>query len=245
MKTTMKAFLMALSLGMAVSASAQEQNLFNGKDLSGWKGLDRLWSVKDGAIQGETLPDPENPKRGLLKHNSFLVWTGGEVEDFELRLKYRFVSNAGNSGIQFRSKHVEDGVDGPIVSGYQADCDAGNGYTGINYEERGRGILAKRGSKSVIKADAADANKAKIEVVGSVGEDAEIKAAIKPTGEWNDYLIIAKGNHIQQFINGKQTIDLVDEHEAKAAKKGILALQIHGGPPMAVQYKDIVLKSLK
>ena len=189
----MKAFLMALSFGMAVSAVAQEQNLFNGKDLTGWKGLERLWSVKDGAIHGETLPDPENSKRGLLKHNSFLVWTGGEVGDFELRLKYRFISNAGNSGIQFRSKHVEDGVDGPIVSGYQADCDAGNGYTGINYEERGRGILAERGQRVTIHADGT-------KKVESIGDKEELQKAIKP-GEWNDYHLVAKGPKLSHFIN--------------------------------------------
>jgi fructose-specific phosphotransferase system component IIB len=147
---------------------------------------------------------------------------------------------------------IDQGEFGPIVSGYQADFEAGKTYSGILYEEKGRGILAKRGEKTVIKAaaDAApDAKKkkgpaAKVEVTGSVGNTDDIQAKIK-NEDWNDYVIIAKGNHLQHFINGLQTIDVTDEDAAKAAKSGVLALQIHQGPPMTVQFRDIRIKDLK
>lgn len=210
--------------------------IFNGKDLSGWQGNPELWSVQDGAITGVTKADPR------LTHNTFLVWTDGVVDDFELRLSYRIVN--GNSGIQYRSQVAEPGKFGPVVGGYQADFEAGKTYSGILYEERGRGILAERGQKTVLKGDPADSNKLKIEVVGSVGKSEEIQAKIKHE-DWNDYVIIAQGNHLQHFINGVQTVDVVDEHSAKASRSGVLALQIHVGPPMTVQFKDVRLKRLK
>ncbi len=209
--------------------------LFNGKDLAGWRGNPDLWSVKDGAITGITKADPK------LTHNTFLVYTNQEFSDFELRLSYRI--EKGNSGIQYRSRVPKDGPFGPIVHGYQADFEAGKNYSGILYEEGGRGILAKRGEKTILRADPQDPNKVKIEVVGSVGNSDEIQAAIKHE-DWNDYVVIAKGNHLQHFINGKQTVDVVDEHTAKAAKSGVIALQIHVGPPMVVQFKNIRIKPL-
>ena len=225
-------------LATFVAAAADEagfQSLFNGRDLTGWEGNPDLWSVQDGAITGVTKADPK------LTHNTFLVWKGGTVSDFELRLSYKIVN--GNSGIQYRSKVVEQGKFGPIVGGYQADFEAGKTYSGILYEERGRGILAQRGQKTVIKPDPNNPSKHKVEVVGSVGDSKEIQEKIKAE-DWNDYVIIAQGNHLQHFINGVPTVDVVDEHEAKAAKSGVLALQIHVGPPMTVQFKNIRIKPL-
>jgi 3-keto-disaccharide hydrolase len=222
---------------------AEDKQLFNGKDLTGWEGNPKLWSVQDGTITGKTGDDPDTK----LKHNTFLVWKAGTVSDFELTFKYRI--EKGNSGVQYRSKVLEQGAFGPIVGGYQADFEAGKTYSGILYEEKFRGILAKRGEKTVIKpaqSDAADP-KAKdftIDVTGSVGESDKIQASIK-NEDWNEYKIIAKGNHLQHFINGMQTVDVTDEDEKHAAKEGILALQIHVGPPMVVQFKDLVLKTDK
>jgi hypothetical protein len=214
------------------------KSLFNGKDLTGWGGRTNHWSVEQGAITGTT--SKENPAKG----NNFLIAQDGEknltVADFELRLSYRFSSDWGNSGIQYRSADKGNHV----VHGYQADMEVGKDYSGILYEEGGRGILAKRGEKVVIRAHAEKAGKHKIEVTGSVGVSSEIQAAIK-AGDWNDYVVVAKGNHLQHFINGKQTVDVTDEHEAKAARSGILALQIHAGPAMKVQFKNIRIKSLK
>jgi hypothetical protein len=127
-----------------------------------------------------------------------------------------------------------------VLAGYQADLEVGKTYSGILYEEKARGILAKRGQR-VILHQGQTPNQPKLEVVGQVGNSEEIQAAIHPA-EWNDYVIIAKGGHLQHFINGKQTIDVTDE-TAEGAKSGLLGLQLHAGPPMTVQFKDLLLKT--
>jgi hypothetical protein len=208
-------------------------SLFNGIDLTGWDGNPKLWSVKDGAITGQTTA--ENPAKG----NTFLIWTNGTPGDFELRCSFKLVpgdkQGFANSGIQYRSKVVDPSY--WVVHGYQADMEAGKTYTGILYEEGMRGILAQRGEKVVWDKDG------KKQVVGSVGDAATIEASVKK-GDWNDYIIIAKGNHLQQFINGKPTIDVVDDCEAKRAMSGVLALQLHAGAPMMAQFKNIRIKRL-
>ncbi|MEN9816106.1 MAG: hypothetical protein RLZZ412_2088 [Verrucomicrobiota bacterium] len=226
----LRSSLLAL-LALASTAVAEDKNLFNGKDLTGWKGLD-FWSVEDGCITGRTTK--EKPTKG----NTFLVWQGGEIGDFEFTFKYKIVG--GNSGVQYRSKVVDE--KGYVVAGYQADFEAGKTYSGILYEEKGRGILAQRGQKTVIK-DGEKPGKAKVEVTGEVGKSAEIQAKIKAE-DWNEYRIVAQGGHLQHFINGVQTVDVTDE-TAVGAKKGILALQLHAGPAMVVQFKDLVLKEGK
>ena len=225
--------LLALAT-FSIFATAEERPLFNGKDLTGWEGNMKLWSVEDGAITGKTTDEGETK----IKHNTFLVWRGGTVSDFTLTFKYRIVK--GNSGVQYRSRELDKGEFGPIISGYQADFEAGPKYSGILYEERARGILALRGQKTVIKPGADGGKKPTVEVAGEVGNSDEIQASIK-SEDWNEYKIVAKGNHLQHFINGKQTIDVKDEDSANAAKEGVLALQIHQGPAMVVQFKDILL----
>jgi hypothetical protein len=238
----MKLHLTLAALFTALSfASAEEKEIFNGKDLTGWEGNKDLWSVKDGAITGITPPDPANPEKGIIKHNTFLVWKGGTVEDFELTFQFRI--EKGNSGVQYRSKELAPGEFGPIISGYQADFEAGEKYSGILYEERGRGILALRGEKTVIKPGP-DGKKPVVEKAGTVGDSAAIQAAIKKE-DWNEYRIVAKGNHVQHFINGLQTVDVTDEDTANAPKEGLLALQIHQGPPMVVQFKNFKLVESK
>ena len=235
--------LSALAFAMALhTASAEEgKAIFNGQDLTGWEGNPDLWSVEDGTITGKTAADPADAKKSTLKHNTFLVWRAGTVGDFELTFQYRIV--AGNSGVQYRSKELPKGEMGPVISGYQADFEAGKTYSGILYEEKGRGILAKRGEKTTIKPGP-DGKKPVVEVTGSVGVSDEIQAAIKAE-DWNEYKIVAKGNHVQHFINGKQTIDVTDEDTANAPKEGLLALQVHAGPPMIVQFKHMILKEGK
>lgn len=216
------------------AAASEAKKLFNGKDLDGWDGDPDLWSVEDGVITGRTTKDKP------LKRNTFLIWKGGTLKDFELHVKYKIAN--GNSGVQYRS--TDNGEH--HVSGYQADIVGGDNdkYSGILYEETAantpprRGILAQRGQKVVIDKDG------KKNVVGSVGEADEIMKAIKK-GDWNEYTITAKGNHLVQQINGVTTVDVTDEQEAKAAKEGILALQMHVGDPMMVQFKDIKLMELK
>jgi hypothetical protein len=218
-----------------VSAAEQGfQPLFDGKSLAGWEGNPKLWSVQEGAITGQTTA--ENP----TKDNTFLIWTNGTVGDFELRFTYRIIpedeKGFGNSGVQYRSKVIDPAK--WIVGGYQADFEAGPTYSGILYEERmSRGIMAGRGEKVVWDKDG------KKEVTGSVGDSTAIQASIKQ-GDWNDYVVIARVNHLQHSINGKQNVDVTDETESKRASSGVLALQLHAGPPMKVQFKDIRIKKL-
>ena len=213
-------------------AEAGFVSLFNGKDLTGWDGNPKLWSVKDGVITGQTTA--ENPTKG----NTFLIWTNGTVGDFELRCSFKLTpgddKGFANSGIQYRSKVLDPA--NWVVGGYQADMEAGPTYTGILYEERMRGIMALRGEKVVWGKDD------KKQVVGSIGDAMSIRVAIRK-GDWNDYLIVAQGNHLMQFINGKQTVDVTDECEAKRAMSGVLALQLHAGSPMLAQFKNIRIKS--
>lgn len=241
----MKTLLALLTLGTL--AFAGETQLFNGKDLTGWKGQMEFWSVQDGAITGHTTAEH------MVQENTFLIWDG-EAGDFELTFKYKLTDmdgkseKFGNSGVQYRSKVVKPEYS--VVSGYQADFETGPKHSGILYEEKGRGILALRGEKVVIHEGEKvtkdkkgnDKKSANIEVVGTLGTSEEIQAVIHPA-EWNDYKIVAKGNHLMHFINGKQTVDVIDE-TAVGAKKGIIALQLHKGPTgMTVQFKDMVLKT--
>jgi hypothetical protein len=228
--------LLSLSLLLATVSllhAGETIQLFNGKDLSGWEG-GPFWSVKDGAITGQTTP--ENPVKG----NTFLVWKGGEVADFELTFQYRITGDddkkTGNSGMQYRSKLVDPA--NFVMSGYQADFETGTTYSGILYEERGRGILAQRGQQVTLTSNA-DPKKPTITVTGETGKSEDIQASIK-AGDWNDYKITAKGGHLQHFINGKLTVDVKDETK-EGAKSGLLGLQLHAGPPMTVQMRNVAL----
>ena len=215
----------------ATLVHAAEQALFNGTDLTGWQGNPNFWSVENGVITGRTTA--EKPAAA----NTFLIWKG-EVADFEITLKYKVQpgddQHFANSGIQFRSEIVDE--KNFVIAGYQADLEYGDTHSGILYEEKGRGILAERGQKVTI-TEGESPSKPKIEVTGETGKSAEIQAVVKKD-DWNEYRIIVRGNHIQQFINGKATVDVTDE-TAEAAKRGVLALQLHAGPPMQVQFKDI------
>ena len=204
-------------------------SIFNGQDLTTWDGSPKFWSVRDGAITGQTTK--ENPTRG----NTFIIWRGGKVKNFELRLQYRIVG--GNSGIQYRSKDHGNWV----VGGYQGDFEAGTRFSGILYDEKGRGILADRGQMTAI---ATDGGKHKVEVIGSLGDSDEIQTVIK-NEEWNDYKIIASENRFVHMINGRVTVISVDNDAPRREDSGILALQLHAGPPMTVQFKDIRIKELK
>src|SRR3954465_5721790 len=169
-------------------------SLFNGKDLSGWKGDSVHWSVVDGAITGQTTAET------LLKgHNTFLVWQGGTPGDFVLRLKYKI--RGGNSGIQYRSKLIDP--DKGIGGVYQGDIDSTGRYTGINYEERGRGILAERGQKVEIDSEG------KKNVVATLGDKDGLLKKVNPA-DWNEYVITARGNHLTHVINGATMSEVID-----------------------------------
>ena len=213
------------------------QWIFNGKNLSGWDGDPRLWSVKDGVIHGETTP--EIPARG----NTFLIWRDGKLRDFELRLRFRIQN--GNSGVQYRSKEVSNWV----VSGYQAEVENNPGKVGFLYHEKGRGWLVNVGDFMVIDENG------KKEVVSKVSDvDELVKTGYYKEKGWNEYRIIAQGNHLVHYLNGYQTMELIDNDRVTnpddpkdtkgAAREGLLALQIHQGPPMVVEFKDIRIKNL-
>jgi len=237
--------VLALSAGLCLAitpASAADKNagftkIFNGKDLTGWTGNPELWSVEEDAIVGKTTA--EKP----IKGNTFLIWTNGEVADFELRLSFKIGPNNdkgfANSGIQYRSKVLDE--KNWVVGGYQADLEAGPTYTGILYDERGvaggRNIMAARGEKVVWDKNC------KKQVTGKLEDAAKVQGSIVE-GHWSGYTIIVQGNHIQHFVNDFQTVDVIDECDAKALKSGVLALQIHQGPPMTVKFKNIRLKKL-
>jgi sugar phosphate isomerase/epimerase len=209
--------------------------IFNGKDLSGWDGDPRLWSVKDGVIRGETTK--ENPAKG----NTFLVWRDGTLKDFELKLKFKIQN--GNSGVQYRSKEVGKWV----ISGYQAEVENNPGKVGFLYHEAGRGWLVNVGDMMEIDKEG---NK---NVIGNVSDvKALIEAGYYNDKDWNEYHIIAQGNQLTHYLNGYPTMQLIDNDRVTdpedkkdtkgAAREGLLALQIHAGPPMVVEFKDIRIR---
>jgi len=223
--------LLVLVFGSAACARSAETGfkpIFDGRSLNGWEGDKQFWRVEDGAVIGQTTE--EKP----AKANTFLIWNQAEVDDFELKLKYRITSDWANSGIQYRSEHLGN----YIVKGYQGDIESGDNYSGILYEERGRGILAQRGAKVVIGA-----GQKKGKVVGKTGDSKQLQSHISKT-DWNEYHLIARGNQIVHKINGHVMCEVTDENEADARRCGILALQVHQGPPMTIQFKDIRLKRL-
>jgi hypothetical protein len=228
----------AAAAGLAVAASqiiparawgAEAKAIFNGKDLKDWDGDPKFWSVQDGAITG--LTTAENPTKG----NTFCVWRGGTLKDFELTMMFKMENH--NSGVQYRSKTIDNDAGKWVMSGYQADMDGSHKYTGGLYEERGRGILALPGQKVTIGADG------KPKVTGTLADPKDIKAKIKDK-DWNALVIIAQGNHLVQKLNGLQTVDITDDDEKRRAMEGLLGLQMHAGPPMKVQFKEIMLKVL-
>lgn len=218
--------------GLAAPARAADLEegfvwLFDGKSLEGWDGDPKFWSVRDGGvITGETTK--ENPTKG----NTFLIYRQEEVADFEFRCDFKIVG--GNSGIQYRSEEVAKWV----IKGYQADFDAAGGWTGSLYEEKGRGVLAKRGNKVVIPNGGKPENKEKI------AEEQAVVDSVKKA-EWSQYTILVEGNHIIQKVNGITTVDLVDEDVKAGKTQGLLALQLHAGPPMVVEFRNVRIRHIK
>ncbi len=225
-----RSFSLLVAMCLTAAATAQEngfESLFNGKDLSQWKGDLKRWSVEDGAITGQTTAG------NLLTYNTFLIWKGGEPSDFELRMKFKIVG--GNSGVQYRSKVID--AEKFVVSGYQADIDTNSQYTGMNYEEKGRTFLAQRGEKVEIAADGK-------KTATPIGDKDELRKKIKKE-DWNEYTVVAKGNRLTHIINGVVMSEVIDNQKDKAATSGVIALQVHQGPPMKIQFKDIQLKRLR
>lgn len=220
--------------------------IFNGKDLEGWEGDTTYWSVKDGSLVGAITPAT------LLKTNSFIIWRGGAPEDFELIADFR-ITESGNSGINYRSEQLTDVPH--ALKGYQADIDGKNNYTGQNYEERKRTTLAYRGEKVIITSQPNVEKEGSLrenvknncwmsrEVTGALGDKDSLMSAIR-ANDWNTCHIIAKGNHLQHYINDVLMSDVTDNDEANRKMSGLLGVQVHVGGPMTVEYRNIRLKKL-
>jgi len=213
------------------------QSLFNGKDLAGWDGDPRLWIVKDGVLRGETTE--ANP----AKASTFIIWKGGTTKDFELRLSFRS-SATNNSGIQYRSKHITEGNPSNkwVVRGYQHEIRHETklpSVSGFIYDEGG-----KRGRICLVGEQVTWEKEGKKVVKSDLIDQAAFEKLFK-LDDWNDVVIVAKGNHIQHYLNGTQIIDFTDNDPALALREGILALQLHAGAPMWVEFKNIRIRELK
>jgi hypothetical protein len=228
--------LLLVALMVISPASAQRPRpdregfvrIFDGKTLTGWKArAEGFWRVEDNAITGQTTKEHPAPV------NQFITFDQGTVQDFELKLSFRFTGQpAANGGIQFRSRVREDGH----VVGYQADMNKQGQYIGMLYEEGGRGIMAPRGTRVTV-----DAQGKKTQVPLAHAE------SLKNTNrdnDWNDYHIIARGHKIVLKVNGLVTSELIDNQVEKRKLSGVIAFQLHQGPPMKVQYRDIRVKPL-
>lgn len=221
--STVLCVLVALASSSVLDAQ-EFTSIFNGKDLSGWSGDKDLWSVKDGVITGITSKDAP------IAHNKFLIWEG-KVSDFTFKAQFRLQGN-NNSGVQYRSQRFGD-EKAYRIRGYQADIHGNPPYTGMLYDEGGRGIVAQRGQKVTVNSAG------KPEVTGETGP--VIKEDLT---KWNTIEITCVGNHLVHKINGKVTVDITDNDEKNRDFEGLLALQIHAGAPMTIQFKDLQLKSL-
>ncbi len=226
----------------APAESDEMKAIFNGKDLTGWDGDSRLWSVKDGVIHGETTDAVK------ANGNTFLIWKDGRLKDFELRLSFR-CSVSNNSGIQYRSKHITDGKvrNEWVVRGYQHEIRNENtlpSVSGFIYDEGG--LTGGRGRTCLVGEKAEwipDGKKGSKKVTGTLITADEYSKLFK-VDKWNDVIIIAKGRHIQHYMNGRLVLDFQDA-EKNALLEGILALQLHAGKPMWTEFKNIRVKHIK
>jgi len=202
--------------------------IFDGKSLKGWDGDPRFWRVEEGAIVGESTPDT------VVKQNNFLIWRGGVLRDFELKLEFRM--NGANSGIQYRSTEVPD-VGKWVLRGYQADMDFTQNYLGNVHDERGRGVLSRRGEVTRI------VDGSKFKVVGTIADSTFLRGVMNVNG-WNQYHIIARGSVLLQFINGQLMAVAIDEDSKNFTAEGVLGFQMHTGPPFKIEFRNIVYRKL-
>ncbi|WP_442509540.1 3-keto-disaccharide hydrolase [Novipirellula sp. SH528] len=218
----------------AAANSAELVTLFNGSNLEGWDGDPRLWSVKDGVIHGETTPE------NVAKGNTFLIWQGGELSDFELHVTFR-CNAINNSGIQYRSQlQSGKGVGNDwVLKGYQHELRNEENFPNVPsfiYDERGkRGRICLVGEKAVWTKDG------KKVIDNTLIDQAGFKELMK-VDDWNDVVIIAKGNNIKHYLNGKLVLDFTDEHPELALSSGVIGLQLHAGKPMWAEFKNIQLR---
>ena len=235
-----------LLLGLTMSAVAQERHsidaesgfasLFDGKTLDGWQGDEQFWRVEGGVLIGQTTKEITTAK------NTFLVYGQKEFGDFELRFSYRV--HGGNSGVQYRSQMVSKWV----VKGLQADFedrihDGMDKYSGMFFEENGRMFMGQRGDVVIVRSNAENPRKPAIEKIATVGNSEALEKHIQRDG-WNEYVVVAKGNVFIHIINGHVMSIGIDEDELNAKKSGIIAWQLHAGPPLKIEMKDIRIRAM-
>jgi hypothetical protein len=253
---TFQSFCLSSALIVALSASLHSQQpspqsnepdffpLFDGKTLTNWRGDAPYWSVRDGAILGEIT------EQTRIKANRFLTYEGEIPADFEFVAEYR-VSPRGNSGVNYRSEVVED-VDFHALRGYQCDLDGQNRYTGSNYEERRRTTLASIG-QSVVIPNTTGAGELKF-VEGNRWTAGKLESELPAAKElapkllpdqWHEVRIKARGNVLEHFIDGELMSKVVDDDEANRRSAGRLGVQVHVGPPMTIEYRNLRVRALK
>lgn len=217
-------------------------SIFDGKTLNNWKGDPTYWRVENGCLVGEVTPET------ILKRNTFIIWQGDKPANFELKLEYK-ISATGNSGINYRSELI---TETPFaLRGYQADIDGKNRYTGQNYEEKKRTTLAYRGEKVILENNNNIVDlKSNIknncwqirDVVESLGQSDSLKINIK-NNDWNQVHLIIKGNRLKHYVNDILMSDVIDNDSINRNLSGYLGVQVHTGPPMKVEYRNIKLKN--
>jgi hypothetical protein len=207
------------------------QSIFDGQSLKGWEGDPKYWRAEGGALVGEITPET------VVKSNTFIIWRGGRPRDFELKLEYR-ITAAGNSGINYRSVSIPDPVtpgNAFALKGYQFDIDGAKRYVGNNYEEKGRLFVGVRGQVTRIVGGRAP-------VVLSTFGDAPALAAVA-TDDWNAVHLSIRGNTLAHMLNGRLMSMTIDDDVPNRPADGLLGVQVHVGPPMKVEYRNIRLKT--
>lgn len=220
--------------------------IFDGKSLTDWKGDPNYWRVENGNLVGEVTPET------LLKSNTFIIWQGGQPDDFELKLEFK-ITESGNSGVNYRSDLIDTIPN--ALRGYQADIDGKIRYTGQNYEEKKRATLAYRGEKVNINSqdnpDEPGSLRANVkkncwqsrDIIGSLGESDSLKTKIK-SEDWNEVHLVVEGNRLEHYVNGVLMSDVTDNDSINRRLQGYLGVQVHVGPPMKVAFRNIRLKNL-
>jgi len=211
-------------------------SIFDGSTLKGWDGDPKFWRVENGEIVGETTPEK------VVTQNNFLIWRGGTVKDFELKVEFRM--NGTNSGIQYRSSELPN-IGKWVLKGYQADMDFTEGYVGNVHDERGRAptgeghvVLSKRGQVTRI------VDGPRYKVVGTIGDNTLLRGVMNVNG-WNQYHIIARGPVLMQLINGQLMAVALDEDSQHYAAEGLLGFQMHVGPPFTIEYRNVLLRKIQ
>ena len=221
--------------------------IFDGQNLDGWEGDPKYWRIENGVLVGEVTPET------ILKNNSFIIYKKEQPENFEIKLEYR-ISDFGNSGINYRSEILANNP--YALRGYQADIDGQNKYTGQNYEEKKRTTLAYRGEQVVINQmpESLDPNNLRSNVSKNCWQTRDVVASLKSkkslesqikNNDWNQVHIIVNGNRLQHYINGQLLSDVTDLDTINRTLNGYIGVQVHVGPPMKIEYRNMKLKHLK